>query len=147
MMHFARTLSHYYQGLEPVDPPPSYNHERSSLESIDIHAHDNMPFPSLKHLFSMRETSPYEDPTRVKPVQVTFRMTGSQIRQIHATAQREIRERDPKAFLSRQDVLAALVVYSLSHAEEDIPPIQNITSLLMVRSFYWMNPLNTYLTL
>ncbi|KAI0090100.1 hypothetical protein BDY19DRAFT_888071 [Irpex rosettiformis] len=129
ILHFARTLSQYYQGLELLDPPPSYNHERVSLESVDTTAYAGMPFPGVKHVYSMRETMPHNKPGRIVPVQLTLRIEGSQIKQAHAVAQAQIREKDPTAFLSRQDVLVALLVYSLSHAEPDISPIQSITSL------------------
>ncbi|KAI0765761.1 hypothetical protein BC629DRAFT_908570 [Irpex lacteus] len=133
ILHFARTLSQYYQGLEPVDPPPSYTHERSSLDSINLDAYANIPLPGIKHLYPMRETPPHYHPERVQPVKLTLRLLASQIKQAHAVAQAEIRKNNPKAFLSRQDVLVGLLAYSLSHAEPDIAPVQHITSLFMTR--------------
>lgn len=132
MLHFARTLSQYYQGLAPLDPPPDYTYERVSLNSVNPKTLTDIPLPDIKHVYSMRETAPHNDPIRITPVQLTLRLKAAQIKRIHAAAQEEIRRKDPRAFLSRQDVLAALIAYSLSHAEPDMAPVQNIISILMV---------------
>ncbi|KAI0765762.1 hypothetical protein BC629DRAFT_1540223 [Irpex lacteus] len=133
MLHFARTLSQYYQGLTPLDPPPDYTYKRVSLNSVDPKTLTDIPLPDIKHVYSMRETAPHNDPIRLTPVQLTLRLKAAQIKRMHAAAQEKIQQKDPKAFLSRQDVLAALIAYSLSHAEPDIPPVQNIISILMTR--------------
>lgn len=130
---FVRLLSQNYQGLEPLDEAPTYDFEHILPGSVDRTAYGKIPTPDLDHQYSLREIAPHYRADRVKPARVDIRLTCAQIKQLHAAAQAEIKHSDSEAFLSRQDVIAGLMVYCISHAEPHLPPIQSMSTIVMVR--------------
>ena len=136
IFQFVRLLSQNYQGLPALDAAPVFDYPRSTSSSVDLNSYGEIPMPEVANLYSLRETAPSLHPERVKPVRVDIRMTGAQIKQLHASTQAELRETDTDMYLSRQDVLAAVLVYCLSHAEPDLPPIQHIANIINVCGSY-----------
>ncbi|KAI0685145.1 hypothetical protein BC835DRAFT_547471, partial [Cytidiella melzeri] len=133
MLQFVRLLSQHYQGLQPLDPPPRYDNERYRPSSADMEEYGEIPIPDLDHVYPLRETAPHNRPERIKPEQLSIRMTAFQVRQLHKNVQTQVRELEPQLALSRQDVLVALLVYCISHAEAKLPAIQHISNLIMTR--------------
>ena len=135
MLQLVRLLSQHYQGLLPFDVPPNYN-------PVPVVPHDPDMYPSittvdLDHTYRFGEVAPHNQPDRIVPARVDFRLAATQIKAIHATVQAELRENvsDPTVFISRQDALSALLLYCISHTEPDVPPIQRLATIVMVRTY------------
>lgn len=134
VFQFLRLLSQNYQGLPPLDGPPAFDYPRVRLENIDVSRFPNVSMPDIAHVYPLRETAPYLRSNRVKPARVDIRLTSSQCKQLHAAVQTELRKLDQAVHLSRQDVLAGLLIYCISYAEPDLPPIQYMSNIVMVCS-------------
>lgn len=127
---FLRLLSQNYQGLEPLDPPPSYAQPpRYPFNQAD---YGEIPAPDFAHFYSLRGVPPHLEPGRTKPVRVDFRLTAAQV----AELQRGVLAQCPDGalpVLSRQDVLIALIAYCTSKADPASPPVQHISNICMTR--------------
>ncbi|GJE85405.1 transferase family-like protein [Phanerochaete sordida] len=130
VLSFLRLLSQNYQGLEPLDPPPSY----AAPPRLPFNAADygEIPYPDYQHLYPLRGVAPHVEPGRKKPLRLDLRLTAAQIAAIHKGVLAQCPESSPP-ILSRQDVLVALVAYCLSKADPQAPPIQHISTILMSR--------------
>ncbi|GJE85403.1 hypothetical protein PsYK624_014820 [Phanerochaete sordida] len=130
VLMFLRLLSQNYQGLEPLDPPPSFTAPpRYPFNPAD---HNDIPSYHYKYLYPLREVPPHMEPGRKKPVRVDLRLRAEQIAQLHKGVLAQCPESNPP-ILSRQDVLSAIVAYCLSKADPEAPPIQHISTLFMAR--------------
>ncbi|GJE85414.1 hypothetical protein PsYK624_014930 [Phanerochaete sordida] len=127
---FLRLLSQNYQGLAPLDPPPSY----TTPAPVPFNAADYgaIPHPDYAYFYPLRGVPPHLVPGGKKPVRVDIRLTAAQIAELRAGVLEQCTERDAPR-LSRQDVLVALLAYCLSKADPDNPPIQHICTIVMSR--------------
>jgi hypothetical protein len=132
MYNLVRLLSQNYQGFEPLDPRPTYTYDRTPLDSIDLNAYDSVTFPDLDYVYPLREPAPHHHPERIVPEQLTIRLTAAQVKQLHSAVTAQLQQSQPPLILSRQDVLAALLVHCISQVESDLPPIHSIVNIVMV---------------
>ena len=133
-LQFVRLISQYYQGLESLDPPPSY--APRPMYSTDLGS-DCYEIPSLlaEQPFPLRDLyNPCLAPQDTEPVRVDFRLTGSQISQLQKAIQ-VMGHDDTQPRLSRQDVIAALLAHCITKADTESPPISHVGSIIDVRFF------------
>lgn len=129
-LRFARLLSQSYQGLAPLDPPPTY--DPVPTYPFILEQHGNITIPDYMHFYSLRGPPPYGAPGRRTSVPVTIRLTTAQIDQLHKGVVAQSQDvTQPR--ISRQDALGAFLAFSTSKADPDATPIQHIISMTMVR--------------
>lgn len=127
---FARLLSQNYQGLEPLDPAPTY--DRAPPQPFDPEKYKGIPLPDCMYHYSFRSTPPHLEPGRKKPDRIDIRLTAGQIAQINKGILAQCPDGNTP-ILSRQDTLVAVLAYCISKADPDSPPVQHISTILMVR--------------
>lgn len=86
----------------------------------------------VQHFYPLRSVAPHLDPNRRKPLRVDIRFTATQIAQLHKGTLAQSGGAH-EVILSRQDTMVALLAYCLDKAQPDIPPIQHINVIMMVR--------------
>jgi hypothetical protein len=135
-LRFLRLLSQYYQGLDPLDPPPSYQPFAKPALALDMSNAQGSSMP--EDLYRLGTVPlPWKDPARGPLlVRVNLRFTATQIRAIRQ-AFNEVDNADGSTLrFSRQDVLVALLAHSISQADSDMPPIHYITVIVNVRTYF-----------
>ena len=128
-MQFARLLSQNYQDLPPLDNPPIYTHVPLPAFTTTP---DQISMDDVQHFYPLRSVAPHLDPNRRKPLRVDIRFTATQIAQLHKGTLAQSGGAH-EVILSRQDTMVALLAYCLDKAQPDIPPIQHINVIMMVR--------------
>ena len=120
VLMFLKTISQFYQGLGPVDPPPYYEPEAIKFPE---------PSTSLTAIepFDPSGSFPWERPHRKEMEFVAFRLTASQVAQIHGT----IAQGKEHLRISRADVLTGMLARCFSEFESK--PIHTILSVVNVR--------------
>lgn len=131
VLQFLRLLSQNYQGLEPLDTPPS--HEMAPEYPLNPDAYGDIPVPEFAHSYPLRGIPPYLEPGRKKPGRVNIRMTASQIAQVQKGVVAQCPDGKPP-IISRQDALVALLAHCVSKSDPETTPIQHISTIVMVRS-------------
>ena len=130
-LEFVRLISQYYQGLEPLDPAPSY-HPRSIYSADPDEDHCNRPSLLAERPFSLRDLYSLSlVPQNARPVSINFRLTSSQIAQLQKAIQ-AMGHDDTLPRLSRQDVIAALLAHCITKADTESPPISQISNIVDV---------------
>ena len=130
VLQFLRLLSQNYQGLEPLDPPPSY--EKPPAYPFNPDDYGDIPLPDYTHFYPFRETPPHLEPGRKKPDRVKIRMTASQVAQVQKGVVAQCPDENPP-IISRQDVVVALLAYCVSKSDPETAPVQHISTIVMVR--------------
>lgn len=125
VLRFARLLSQNYQGLPPLDDPPSYADIPSYPFNPDHYG--KIPTPNFNLNYPARDVPPHQRPGHLKPLRIDLRFTAGQIAQIHKAVLAHAAE---PIILSRQDVLSALLVFCTSKVDS---PIQYLSSICNVR--------------
>lgn len=125
-------ISQYYQGLPPLDAPPSY--DDIPEYPFDPAAYPDIPFPEFHDPYPIHSTPPFAQPDHVKPLRVDLRFTVEQVVEI----QRGVRvlagsaQAEDARTVSRQDALWALLVYCMSKVDPDCYA-QSLSTIVMVR--------------
>lgn len=119
---FLRLLSQLYQDLGPIDPPPYYEPEAIKFRD---------PLETPSHIFHIYHppTPPWEHPERKLMEFVAFRLTATQLAEIHNT----IAKGTEHLRISRVDVVVALLALCLSETEPEAKPIDTISYVINVR--------------
>lgn len=125
LLMFLGLLSQLYQGLGPISPPLYYEQEAIKLP-------DPLTPPlQVLHRFDPSTTPPWELPERKAMDFVGFRLTPTQLVEIHGT----VAEGQESLWLSRVDVIVGLLARCLSGIEPEAKPIDTILNVINVRTF------------
>lgn len=125
LLFFLRTLSQFYQGLGPIDPPPYYE-----PEAVRFPDPLNEPLVVL-HRYDPSIAPPWERPDMKAMDFVALRLTATQLAEIHGT----VTQGKENLRISRVDVMAGLVARCLSEVEPESKPIETILNVVNVRPF------------
>jgi hypothetical protein len=98
---------------------------------FDPEKYEDIPIPERSYNYPLRESPPYLQPGSERAVRVDIRLTASQAAEIYnSVASGYLDDMQPR--LSHQDALAALLAHCLSKAEPEEPPIQHISTIVLV---------------
>ena len=123
---FFRQLSQLYQGLGPIDPPPY--HEPQAIKFAEP---SKAPSPFFDRL-DLSAPPPWLQPEWRAPDFVSFRLTDTQLAEIHNTATKGMEH--PR--ITKMDTVVGLLVRCLSEVEPESKPIDTILHLINVRAFH-----------
>lgn len=137
---FARLLSQNYQGLKPLDPPPSY--APIPDYPFDADKYSGIRLPDQENYYPLRGVHPLLEPGKEKFVLVNIRLTAAQILQVQAGVLAQCPGAAPTR-LSRQDILAALLAHCMNKTDASTPPIRRINTVVNV-SILVLLPVRTY---
>ena len=121
---FFRLLSQLYQGLEPIDPPPYYE-----PRAIKFTESPKAPLPIFRQ-YDPSAPLPWEQPERKAMDFVAFRLTATQLAEIHNTITKGMEQ----LRMSRVDTVAGLLARCLSEVEPESKPIDTIVNVVNVRA-------------
>ena len=124
-MLFARQLSQFYQGLEPVDPPPYFE-----PKAIKFPEPSKPPSPTYRR-YDLSAPPPWEHPERKAAEFVAFRLKATQLTEIRNCVAKVTGQ--PR--IARVDIVLALLARCLSEVEPGSRPIDTISYVVDVRSF------------
>ena len=122
LLLFLRLLSQLYQGLGPIDPPPYYE-----LEAIEFTDPLKTPSP-IPHLYDPSTPPSWEYLGRKAMDFVTFRLTATQLTEIHTSVIEDTR-------MSGVDSTVGLLALCLSEVEPESKPIDTISYVIKVSAF------------
>ena len=122
---FFRHLSQSYQGLGPIDPPPYHE-----PEAIEFTEPLKTPTP-LYDRFELSAPHPWKQPEWRTPEFVAFRLTDTQLTEIHNSVTKGIET--PR--ITRMDTVVGLLARCLSEVEPECKPIETMSYLVNVRPF------------
>ena len=86
------------------------------------------------YFYPLRETAPHLESGRKKPERVNIRMTAGQIARVQKGVVAQCPDSEPP-IISRQDALVALLAYCVSKSDPETPPVQHISTIVMVCDF------------
>ena len=122
---FFRLLSQRYQGLGSLDPPPYYEPEAIKFTES----------PKATHPSFLRDdliTPSWKKPERVAMEFVAFRLTATQVTEIHSTVAKGMEH----LRISRVDPVVGLLARCLSEVEPESKPIDTISYVIDVRASF-----------
>ena len=122
---FFMQLSQLYQGLGSIDPLPYYEPEANKFGEPS-----KAPSPSY-HRYDPSAPPPWEKAERKAMEFVAFRLTATQLTEIHDSATKGMEH--PR--LTRMDVVIGLLARCLSDVEPESKPINTISYVANVRAF------------
>ena len=120
---FLDLLSQFYQGFEPVNPPPYY--EPGAMKFLSP---QKPPLP-IFDIFDPSALPPWEQPERKAMELVVLRMTPAQLTEIHDA----VTKGSETLRVSRVDVVVALLARCLTDVEPESKPIDTIWNVINVR--------------
>jgi len=113
---FLRLLSRLYQGLGPVNPPPYYE-----PEAIKFAEPSRAP-RSIYNRYDPSAPLPWEQPERTAMEWVAFRLTATQLTEIH----NRVTKGKEHLKILRVDMVVGLLVRCLSEVEPESKPIDTV---------------------
>ena len=122
---FFRQLSQLYQGLGPVDPPPSYPPNAIKF------AEPLRPPSQVYRCYDPSAPPPWERPERKAMEFVAFRLTAAQLTEIHKSVTKGMKH----LRIARADMVVGLLARCLSEVEPESKPIDTISYVINVRAF------------
>jgi len=122
---FFRHLSQLYQGLRPIDPP-AY-HEPEAIKFTEPLKTPSPPYDR----YDLSAPLPWEQPELRAPEFVAFRLTDTQLTEIHNSVTKGIE--NPR--ITRMDAAVGLFARCLLEVEPESKPIDTISYLINVRAF------------
>jgi len=122
---FFRQLSQLYRGLGPDDPPPYYE-----PEAIKFPEPSKPPSPTY-HRYDLSAPPPWERPERKAMEFVAFRLTATQLTEIHNSVTKGVKT----LRITRVDIVVGLLARCLSEVEPESKPIDTISYVVDVRGF------------
>jgi len=120
---FFRHLSQLYQGLGPIDPPPYYE-----PEAIKFAEQPKTP-SALCDRFDSPSPPPWKQPERIGMEFVAFRLTATQLTEIHTSVTKGIEH----SKITRMDLVTGLLARCLSELGPESRPIDTISYVVNVR--------------
>ncbi|KAJ7147866.1 hypothetical protein C8R43DRAFT_1009773 [Mycena crocata] len=128
---FIRALSKIYEGAPFDGPEPVYKAARTYLPAADrIHLQGIDTF-AVKAYYPATSTHPQLDPSKPSNVRLDFRLSASQVQQLHDSIHALGGEN--ASFLTSQDCIVALIAVATTAADKANPPIHTIDTILDVR--------------
>ena len=125
LLFFLRTLSQFYQGVRSADPLPYYEPEA-------IRFPDPLDAPSaVLSRYDPSSPPPWEHPDRKAMDFVAFRLTATQLAEIHGT----VTQGREYLRISRVDVVVGLLARCLSEVEPESKPIDTVLNVVNVGQF------------
>jgi len=122
---FFKQLSQLYQGLEPFDPPPYYE-----PEAIKFPEPLKPPTPIYQR-YDLSSPPPWEHPERKAMEFVAFRLTATQLADIHSSVTKGMKH----LRITRVDIVVGLLVRCLSEVDPESKPIDTVSYVMDVRAF------------
>ena len=122
---FFKLLSRLYQGLGPIGPPPYYE-----PEAIKFMEPLRPSSPICDCFDPLAAMPPWEQPERKAMEFVAFRLTATQLTEIHDCMMKG--KEHPK--ITRMDTLVGLLARCLSEVDSESKPIDTILYVVNVRS-------------
>ena len=129
LLLFLRLLSQLYQGLGPIDPPPYYEPEAIKFTE---------PLTTPSQIFHRCDPSappPWEQPERKAMDFVAFRLTATQLAEIHNSVTKGVEH----LRISRVDTVVGLLVRCLSEVEPESKPIDTVSYVINVRALTYLS--------
>ena len=124
-LYVVRLMSQLYQGLGPTDPPPHYE-----PKAIKFPEPSKPPSP-IYRLYELSAPPPWEQPERKAMEFVAFRLTTSQLTELHDSVTKGLKHLK----ITRVGLVIALLAQCLSEVEPESKPIDTISYVVNVRPF------------
>jgi len=123
---FFKHLSQLYQGLAPIGPPPYYE-----PEAIKFTEPLRDPSPICDCFDPLTATPPWEQPEREAMQFVAFRLTATQLTEIHNCVTKGMEHQR----ITRMDTVVGLLARCLSEVDFESKPIDTVSYVVNVRPF------------
>jgi hypothetical protein len=128
---FIRALSKFYQGVPFDEPKPVYKAARTYLPECDRTFLEGIDTFAVEAYYPAGSVHPQLDPSETPNVRLDFRLSASQVQQLHDAIHALGGEN--AGFLTLQDCIVALIAVATNAADTSNPPIHTIDTILDVR--------------
>ncbi|KAJ6472850.1 hypothetical protein C8R47DRAFT_1053915 [Mycena vitilis] len=128
---FMRALSKFYQGVLVDEPTPVYKPVRSYLPTPKQASLEGVDTSAVETYYAVGTTHPQLDPAKLANVRVDFRLSGTQVQQLHDAI--HALGGQNASFLTVQDCIVALVAVASNAADPSTSPIHTINTILDLR--------------